>query len=45
MDVLQKNIETFKIKSVAPLRMTTPRQREAHLEAAGNTLFKRFRTC
>ena len=33
-------IEPFKIKSVEPLRMTTHRQREAHLIAAGYNLFK-----
>ena len=33
-------IEPFKIKSVEPLRMTTRRQREAHLIAAGYNLFK-----
>jgi tryptophanase len=33
-------IEPFKIKSVEPLRMTTHRQREAHLVAAGYNLFR-----
>jgi len=33
-------IEPFKIKSVEPLRMSTRRQREAHLQAAGYNLFK-----
>jgi tyrosine phenol-lyase len=33
-------IEPFKIKSVEPLRMSTRRQREAHLQAAGYNLFR-----
>jgi tyrosine phenol-lyase len=37
---LRTIIEPFKIKSVEPLRMTTRRQRQAHLEAAGYNLFK-----
>jgi tyrosine phenol-lyase len=40
MDGFRTIIEPFKIKSVEPLRMTTRRQREAHLEAAGYNLFK-----
>ena len=40
MDGFRTIIEPFKIKSVEPLRMTTRRQREAHLQAAGYNLFK-----
>ena len=40
MDEFRTIIEPFKIKSVEPLRMTTRRQREAHLIAAGYNLFK-----
>ena len=40
MDEFRTIIEPFKIKSVEPLRMTTRREREAHLIAAGYNLFK-----
>jgi tyrosine phenol-lyase len=40
VDEFRTIIEPFKIKSVEPLRMTTRREREAHLIAAGYNLFK-----
>ena len=40
MDGFHTIIEPFKIKSVEPLRITTRRQREAHLEAAGYNMFR-----
>ncbi len=36
---VQTIIEPFRIKSVEPLRHTTPEQRERHLEQAGYNLF------
>src|SRR6266550_7631364 len=38
--VVRTIIEPFRIKSVEPLRRTTPEQREQFLEAAGYNLFQ-----
>lgn len=40
MEPMKTIIEPFRIKSVEPLRFTTPEERESHLQAAGYNLFQ-----